>query len=257
MDRPTLTAVTGPARSEKGEQTREAIAQAALSLFRERGYEKTTMRAVAERAGVSLGNAYYYFGSKEHLVQAFYDELRRSHERRADATWPDSKSFASRLQALLEAWIDVAEPYHEFAGKFFKIAAEPTSPLSPFSAESEPARLESVALMARCLDGSDLKVPAALRRELPDLLWLAQMGMVLFWVYDGSPDRQRTRALVRTAAPLLDRLLRLTRLPGVRAVAEDLVGVVVSIRRAGLDEAIGESAPPPPSGTDRGDGGAG
>ena len=52
----------------KGEQTRAKILESALALFMERGYEETTMRAVAEEAKVSLGNAYYYFESKEELV---------------------------------------------------------------------------------------------------------------------------------------------------------------------------------------------
>jgi len=56
-------------------RTRDAIVEAALELFRERGFEGTTMRAVAERAGVSVGNAYYYFSSKDELVQGFYDQL--------------------------------------------------------------------------------------------------------------------------------------------------------------------------------------
>ena len=42
----------------------------ALRLFRERGYEATTMRAIAKEAGVSVGNAYYYFGSKRDLYLA-------------------------------------------------------------------------------------------------------------------------------------------------------------------------------------------
>ena len=40
------------------------------------------MRAVADRAGVSLGNAYYYFGSKENLVQGFYDQMQAISTRR-------------------------------------------------------------------------------------------------------------------------------------------------------------------------------
>src|SRR5690349_346575 len=82
----TLTTVTDSAnrsdpanRSDRGEQTRAAIAAAAQELFLERGYDKTTMRAVADRAGVSIGNAYYYFASKEHLVQAFYDHVQVEH----------------------------------------------------------------------------------------------------------------------------------------------------------------------------------
>lgn len=44
----------------------------------------------------------------------------------------------------------------------------------------------------RTSQGSDVKVPKALRRELPELLWLMQMGLVLFWVHDSSPDQRRT-----------------------------------------------------------------
>ena len=45
-------------RSTKGEQTRAAIAEAALRMFREQGYEATTMRAIAKEVGVATGNAY-------------------------------------------------------------------------------------------------------------------------------------------------------------------------------------------------------
>jgi len=41
----------------RGEATRRAIVETALRLFRERGYDKTTMRAIAAEAGVSVGNA--------------------------------------------------------------------------------------------------------------------------------------------------------------------------------------------------------
>jgi AcrR family transcriptional regulator len=227
----TLTSVTEPAptRSDKGEQTRATIAAAAQELFLERGYDKTTMRAVAQRAGVSLGNAYYYYSSKEHLVQALYDTVQRDHAAAAAGALDAQTSFAGRLKAALDAWVDVAEPLHEFAGPFFKVAAEPTSPLSPFSSESRGARATSIALYRKVVDGSDLKAPASIRAELPELLWLAQMGVVLFWVHDSSPGQSRTRALVASVVPLIDKLVRLTRLPGVRGVADDVVALVRSL----------------------------
>ena len=132
---------------------------------------------------------------------------------------------------MLEAWVDIAEPYHEFAGKFFKNAAEPTSPLSPFSpgVRRAPARPAS-RCSERALDGSDLKLAPALRRELPELLWLLHMGVVLFWVHDTSPGQVRTRALVDRSVPLVDKLARMTRLPVVRGVVDDLVDLVVAVR---------------------------
>src|SRR2546430_16903366 len=68
-----------PTKTPKGEQSRALILNTALDLLQEHGYEKTTMRAIAKRAGVSLGNAYHYFGSKEHLIQAFYHRLHEEH----------------------------------------------------------------------------------------------------------------------------------------------------------------------------------
>lgn len=233
----TLTTVTDSAnrsdpanRSDRGEQTRAAIAAAAQELFLERGYDKTTMRAVADRAGVSIGNAYYYFASKEHLVQAFYDHIQVEHAAAAQEALAGGEKFADRLRAVLTTWVDVAAPFHGFAGKFFKVAAEPTSPLSPFSSESKGAREASIDLFRRVVDGSDLKVPAPIRAELPELLWLLQMGVVLFWVHDSSDGQRRTRALVRQVVPLVDKLVRLSRLPGMRGVVGDVVDLIRSVR---------------------------
>jgi AcrR family transcriptional regulator len=225
----TLTDVTDSATA-KGEQTRELILSTALRLFREQGYGKTTMRAIAAEAGVSVGNAYYYYSSKEHLMQAYYDHLQLQHREAAVGILAEEQSFTKRLSGVLESWLEVSGPYHEFAGTFFKTAAEPKSPLSPFSEQSKPAREGSVAVFRDVVEGSDLKLPADLKAELPELLWLMQMGIVLFWVHDDSKDLKRTRALIVRSVPLVDRLLRLTRIPGVRGVVNDLVGLIRSIR---------------------------
>lgn len=216
--------------TDKARQTRAAILDAALDLFRSHGYDGTTMRAVAQQAGVSAGNAYYYFSSKEHLVQAFYDQLQTAHATAAAEALQGKTAYADRLRAVLSAWVDIAAEYHEFAGTFFKNAAEPSSPLSPFSEDSTPAREAAVQIHRTTIDGSDLKVSKALRDELPELMWLLQMGVVLFWVHDTSPDQRRTRELVDRAVPLVDRLLRLTRVPVVRGVVDDVVGLVRSLK---------------------------
>src|ERR1700740_314025 len=69
----------GAPRTRRGEQTRAQILETALALFRDHGYEGTTMRAIARAAGVAVGNAYYYFRSKEALIQEFYRRTHREH----------------------------------------------------------------------------------------------------------------------------------------------------------------------------------
>jgi AcrR family transcriptional regulator len=216
--------------TSKGEQTRELILSTALRLFREQGYGKTTMRAIATEAGVSVGNAYYYYSSKEHLMQAYYDHLQDQHREAVESVLATETSFVARMTGVLRIWLEVAAPYHEFAGTFFKTAADPKSPLSPFSEQSRPAREASVEIFRRVVDGSDLKLPADLKAELPELLWLLQMGIVLFWVHDDTDDVRRTKTLIDRSVPLVDKLLRLTRIPGVRGVVNDIVGLIRAIK---------------------------
>src|SRR5688572_27689048 len=141
------------------------------------------MRAVADRAGVSVGNAYYYFSSKDELVQGFYDQLVAEHRALALPRLAGRTDLADRLGTALESWITVAEPYREFAGRFFAVAAQPGNPLSPFSAGSAPARAAAVDLYRQVLAGSRSgDVDPELGRELPELLWLYHLGIVLFWV---------------------------------------------------------------------------
>ncbi|HSB12651.1 MAG TPA: TetR/AcrR family transcriptional regulator [Blastocatellia bacterium] len=60
------------ARSRK---TREKIIQAAIRLFRQRGYEKTTSNDIASEAGVSVGSFYAYFTDKRQLLLTIFDRL--------------------------------------------------------------------------------------------------------------------------------------------------------------------------------------
>ncbi len=218
-------------RTPKSEATRTLIVETALRLFQENGYDKTTMRAIAKEAGVSVGNAYYYFSSKEQLVQGFYDRITQLHDEACAEILTSEKDFAKRLRAVLVAWLEVAAPYHEFGRQFFVNAADPDSPLSPFSTESSPARDAQIALFRRVLEGSTAKVDPELRPELPELLWLYEMGVVLFWVHDRSPDCRRTRMLVDRTVPLLDRVIGLSRLRLLRPVTREIVQLIGDLTR--------------------------
>jgi AcrR family transcriptional regulator len=219
-------------RTPKSEATRTLIVETALRLFQENGYDRTTMRAIAREAGVSVGNAYYYFSSKEQLVQGFYDRIGELHEQACAEVLASETDFGKRLRAVVLAWLEVAAPYHEFGKQFFVNAADPDSPLSPFSTESSPARDAQIALYRRVLEGSTARVDPELRPELPELLWLYEMGVVLFWVHDRSPGCRRTRTLVDRTVPLLDKVIGLSRLRLLRPVTREIVQLIGDLTRA-------------------------
>ncbi|MBV1945574.1 TetR/AcrR family transcriptional regulator [Streptomyces sp. BV129] len=195
----------------KSEQTRALILETAMRLFQENGYDKTTMRAIAKEAGVSVGNAYYYFAGKEHLIQGFYDRIAAEHQVAVRSVLDEESDLEARLAGVLTAWLDIAEPYHEFAVQFFKNAADPDSPLSPFSPESERAREQAISVHREVLAGSKSKVSPELRDALPELMWLSQMGLVLYWVFDRTENRERSYRLARRGARLTSRGVALSR----------------------------------------------
>jgi AcrR family transcriptional regulator len=224
------------AKTLKGDQTKALILETALDIFRERGYEETTMRAIAEKAGVSLGNAYYYFRSKEYLIQAFYQRLHDEHLAASLPALENNATLKARLLAVMRLRIDIMKPYHHFAGVLFKTAAHPESPLNPFSDESDPVREQSIALFATVLEGTKARVPKDLKAELPYLLWVYQMGIVLFWIHDRSRGHRRTYRLIDHTVDLLDKLIHLASNPFMRPLRKQALRLVEEIREALPDD---------------------
>src|SRR6185503_16939715 len=223
---------TKATKTQKGDQTRAAILETALEMFRERGYEQTTMRAIAKKAGVSLGNAYYYFHSKEHLIQAFYQRLHDDHLAVAEPALEHEKTLKARLLTVMRLKIDVMKPYHQFAGVLFKTAAHPQSPLNPFGDDSDPVRQASIQLFARVIEGTKARIPKDLKAELPYLLWVYHMGIVLFWIHDSSPKHRRTYRLVNHTVDLLDKLIHLASNPFMRPLRKQALRLVEELRDA-------------------------
>jgi AcrR family transcriptional regulator len=59
---------------ERGRDTRSRLRELALQLFAEQGYEKTSLREIAERLGVTKAALYYYFKSKEDIVRSLVED---------------------------------------------------------------------------------------------------------------------------------------------------------------------------------------
>src|ERR1700687_2075559 len=86
----------------RAEDTRRKIYEAAMELFREKGFEATTMRDIAAKAGVALGGAYYYFSSKDAIVLAFYSEMQENLSEPVLESLAGQKKLKDRIRSLLE-----------------------------------------------------------------------------------------------------------------------------------------------------------
>lgn len=224
----------------KSDQTRAAILETALEILGERGYEQTTMRAIAEKAGVSLGNAYYYFRSKEHLIQAFYQRLHDAHVAASQPVLETEHTLKARLLQVMRLKIKTLTPYHDFAGVLFKTAAHPDSPLNPFAEEADPVRQASILLFDQVIEGASVKIPQDLRAELPYLLWVYHVGVILFWIHDPSPKQRRTYRLIDHTVELLDQMISLASNPLMRPLRKRALRLIDEIKDAASDDNGGE-----------------
>ena len=215
-----------PRTTPRAEDTRLKIYEAAMELFREKGFDATTMRDIASKAGAALGGAYYYFSAKDAIVLAFYGEMQERLNEPILESLAGQKKLKDRLRCLLEKRLELLAPNRKFCAALFRHAPDSADPLSPFSEETRPIREAAVEHMRIAIDGSDLKIPSDLKPRLPYLLWLYQMALIMFWLYDRSPNQERTQQLMEKSLGLLVNLLRLSSLPLTKALRKAVLELV-------------------------------
>src|SRR5215472_5176056 len=175
------TTTIKPRVTARAEDTRRKIYEAAMEMFREKGFEETTMRDIAAKAGVALGGTYYYFSSKDAIVLAFYHEMQQASTSAVSDALAEKKKLKDRIHAVLDERIKLLEPNRKFCAALFRHAPDGSDPLSPFSQETLLIRDAAIAQMKTAMDGGDVKIPPDLKPRLPYLLWLYQMALIMFW----------------------------------------------------------------------------
>jgi AcrR family transcriptional regulator len=214
--------------TKKSAETRERILEAALKTFRERGFARATMREVAIEAGVASGAAYYYFDSKDAIVMAFYERAQGEMHATIEAALERSATLEERLKAIIQTKLAYFGPNRKLLGAL-SAHTDPEHPLSPFSKDTAAIRGQDIAHFERAVVDSRVKLPPDLQPYLPRLLWMYQMGLILFWVYDRSPEQRRTIALFEQTMKMLLLGLKIAGLPFLRPMhrlAGDLLKVL-------------------------------
>jgi AcrR family transcriptional regulator len=199
----------------KSEATRARIFEAALRVFRERGFQTATMREIAAKAGVALGAAYYYFDSKNAIVMAFYMQAQEQMEPELERILDSRPTLETRLHGLIRHKFEYFAPNRALLGAL-SAHTDPDHPLSPFSAATAEIRNRDTAFFARALGDSGVRMPPSILPYLPRLLWLYQMGLMLFWVYDKSAAQERTALLFDKTLGMFLLFIKLAGVPLLR-----------------------------------------
>ncbi|WP_329136097.1 TetR family transcriptional regulator [Streptomyces sp. NBC_01476] len=216
---PAKPAAQPPAslRERKKQRTQDALVDAALRLFQERGFAETTLDEVCAEVEVSKRTFFRYFASKEDVVLAPSNELWLTYQREVESVTPTGNPVFGTLQeALLTALEKVATPRWAERAVAARRLAE-TSPSITAHSLSFCDRVSNETWRTVCTR-LDLTDPEDLRPRLAqDLLVAAFHSAMERWAKQPGPKtlpglRSRLRdtltaaaqATTYTGAPALD-----------------------------------------------------
>lgn len=220
-----------PARiTPKAEETGQKILEAALTLFREEGFDKATMRDIAAKAGVATGAAYYYYPSKDAIVMEFYQRSFAEMQPKIEAAIARTRGLEARLRELIRVKLVHFTPNRGVLRALLRNGADPAYPLSPFSPETAEIREIDIAWFRSILVDCGVRIPGDLESHLPGVLWLFQMGVIFFWVIDDSPNQARTTRLLEFATRSVAALIRISALPFMRPLRKNALQLIAIVK---------------------------
>jgi len=202
-----------PGRTAEGEATRRRLYETAISLIGERGYEATTLRDVAGRAGVSVGLLYRYFPSKRSIVLALYDDLSDAYARQA-TDMPRGK-WRDRVPAALETSLRVLGPHRVTLRALVPVMVGDIEE-GLFAQSTAFSRHRVLAVFqGAVVNATDAPAPR-LAEAVGRLLYLLHLAVILWWLLDKSPTQRATHALVALFRQILPSAALTLRLRPVR-----------------------------------------
>jgi AcrR family transcriptional regulator len=215
-----------PKATPKAEETGRRILDAALELFRQEGFDITTMRDIARKAGVATGAAYYYYPSKDAIVMDFYQRSCTEMQPKIEAAVAHASGLESRLRESIRAKLAHFAPNRGVLRALLRNGADPKHPLSPFSPQTKEIRDIDLAWFRRILVDCGMRIPRDLEPHLPGVLWFFQMGVIFFWVIDESAEQARTARLLELATKSVVFLIRVSGLPLMRPLRKTALQLI-------------------------------
>ena len=194
---PTKKPVVGR-RAQNKQAIRNRIVKAALSLFQTKGFEGTTTRAIARKAGIAEGTVFNYFKTKEDIALYFFEqEVGHAVAAVRDNRRLRKASLEEKLFALVQSQLEYLAPYQRFIGAALLHALKPSSPLGPFSHRAMELRNRYLGFVEELITES---IPKQKQNPLaflaPEVFWIYYLGTLLYWLYDSSEDKQNTLAFL-------------------------------------------------------------
>src|SRR5437016_7080442 len=185
-------------RAQNKAAIRKRIVTAALALFQTRGFDATTTKAIARKAGIAEGTVFNYFRTKEDIALHFFEqEVDQAIASVRDNPRLRKAPLEEKLFALVHSQLEFLAPYERFIGAALIHALKPASPFGIFSHRAQELRHRYLGFVAELIEES---IPKHRHSPLtflaPEVVWIHYLGALLYWLYDSSEGKQNTLAFL-------------------------------------------------------------
>ncbi|MEU9085572.1 TetR/AcrR family transcriptional regulator [Streptomyces sp. NPDC048357] len=181
--------MTDSKKAPRASGKRERLASAAAQVLHAQGIAQTTLADIAQAAEVPVGNVYYYFKTKDQLVEAAIDAHAQT-LRGLIAALDELPTPQGRLKALLNGWVEQRELTAQYGCPTGTLASE-------LDKRADGLDRSIAAVMQTLLDWAERQFREMGRtdaRELAVALIAAYQGISLLTNTFRDPDLMTTEA---------------------------------------------------------------
>ena len=161
---------------------------------------------------------------------AFYQRACDEMQPEIQAALGGTRGLEARLRELIRVKLAYFKPNRSVLCALLRNGVDPKHPLSPFSPETSQIREVDIHWFRHILTDCGIRIPRDLEPHLPEVLWLFQMGVILFWITDDSAAQVRTDRLLRVGARTVASLIRISALPFMRPVRKTALELIDIIK---------------------------
>jgi AcrR family transcriptional regulator len=167
---------------------------------------------------------------------AFYARAMDAMTPQMENALAGTSEFEAAVEAIMAVKFAYFLPNRTFLGALLGHSADTRNRLSPFSEATRHIRELDQAFFARAIrQARDVRVPEDLAVHLPKLMWLYQMGLILYWIYDRSPKQRQTALLRRKSLALVVSLLKMSRFALLKPLRSKVVDLIVVAEGGGSE----------------------
>jgi AcrR family transcriptional regulator len=176
-----------PTQAERVAQSDRALLDAAIELIAERGYDRTTLALIGEKAGYSRGLVTQRFGNKENLLWAVMRDVLDRWNTNALAPRVGDKTGVAALQSILAAYLDACESGPNRIRAYYALLREADGPVPAVRETIRKLHVKERASIANMIRAGNVRADIDPDAEATAFLGVMR-GVTMQWLLDPKVD---------------------------------------------------------------------